>query len=120
MREIKFRTWIPDPFASEPYMATQGNSDIETLQSFMHHYSDEPILMQFTGLKDKNGKDIYEGDILKVPEHYPASGGKWTDQIAKVLFEDGSFVLRSNNGFYSILKPHAEKSTITGNIYQNP
>jgi uncharacterized phage protein (TIGR01671 family) len=61
MRELKFRAWIE----REKYMATQGEPDLETLGSFMHHYSDNSILMQYTGLKDKKGKDIYEGDVDK-------------------------------------------------------
>jgi uncharacterized phage protein (TIGR01671 family) len=59
MRELKFRAWDE----SQRYMAYQGTPDLETIQSFMHHFSDKE-LMQFTGLSDKFGKDIYEGDII--------------------------------------------------------
>jgi hypothetical protein len=50
MREIKFRAWDE----SQNYMAYQGTPDLETIQSFMHHFGDK-LLMQFTGIKDKNG-----------------------------------------------------------------
>ena len=60
-REIKFRAWGE----SQNYMAYQGTPDLETIQSFMHHFGDKKLL-QFTGLKDYNGKEIYDGDIVQV------------------------------------------------------
>lgn len=75
---------------------------------------------QFTGLKDKNGKEIYEGDVYKVPEHYPASGGKWTEQIAKVVYENGCFRLRSNKGFVAAISSFSDLIERIGNIYENP
>ena len=59
MRIIKFRAWNEE----QKYMAYQGTPDLETLQSFIFHFGDKE-LMQFTGLHDKNGKEIYEGDIV--------------------------------------------------------
>ena len=59
MRTIKFRAWNEE----QKYMAYQGTPDLETLQSFIFHFGDKE-LMQFTGLHDKNGKEIYEGEIL--------------------------------------------------------
>ncbi len=59
-REIKFRAWDE----SQKYMAYQGTPDLETIQSFMHHFGDKE-LMQFTGLLDCNGKEIYEGDVIE-------------------------------------------------------
>ena len=61
MTIIKFRAWNEE----QKYMAYQGTPDLETLQSFIFHFGDKE-LMQFTGLHDKNGKEIYTGDILQL------------------------------------------------------
>ena len=59
MREIEFRAYCPET----KNMAYQGTPDLETIQSFMFHWGDK-ILMQYTGFKDRNGKKVYEGDIV--------------------------------------------------------
>ena len=56
----KFRCWDD----KNKYMAYQGTPDLETLGSFMHHYSDAKFLMQSTGILDKNGVEIFEDDFL--------------------------------------------------------
>jgi uncharacterized phage protein (TIGR01671 family) len=58
-RIIKFRAWDD----TQKYMAYQGTPDLETIQSFIYHFGNKS-LMQFTGLEDMNGKEIYEGDII--------------------------------------------------------
>lgn len=116
MREIKFRIFRPSGMDYNPdweYIESVPlNKGFEYLtQSYGNN------LMQYTGLKDKNGKEIYEGDIVI----YDTDGGK----KAKVIWKNGGFVFIYEDGIENITSeswyaPHDIPLTeIIGNIYEN-
>ncbi len=119
MREIKFRVWhkiwkrmyemdcthyIDAPEYGDPI--AWGNPDFE--------------FMQFTGLKDKNGKDIYEGDILRQwGELWEVTGldrGSFGIDVHKEL-KNGGTVIDSHYVISAVLPKACE---VIGNIYENP
>jgi uncharacterized phage protein (TIGR01671 family) len=76
-------------------------------------------VMQFTGLHDKNGKEIYEGDILRIEHPY-----KDREYIGEVVYEYYMFMV---NGFYfthydnpSDAFEEMKYVEVIGNIYENP
>jgi len=76
-------------------------------------------LMQYTGLKDKNGKEIFEGDVVKARGFEP--------ELHIVRFDRGGFCLEPVEGrelpshFWPDIKyVEDEHGEITGNIYENP
>lgn len=110
-REIKFRIWDPingmgEPFtiAYLPYIAKMCTSYGETLSNC--------LWLQYTGLKDKNGVEIYEGDII-----FQDSEGYRTVGIVN-MSSDLRWCVGSH---YIPCQPFYNKyREIKGNIYENP
>ena len=111
-RIIKFRAWVKRPDAC--FMAYQGQPDLETLQSFIFHYGDED-LMQFTGIDDNNGDELYEGDMCSVGDWY-SSDYKEAGFIGEVMFEDGSFFIYRNASKYPFYQELSSCSVFNRNI----
>lgn len=131
MREIRFRAWrkeekrmiyLANNMGSQTHLQLNNHSwgvfepdsdDYYGIASANSNLGD--ILMQYTGLKDKNGTDIYEGDIVRSPQG-AIQRVYYSNQFAAFLCAD-------------IYRPNAEirdtwivekEDEIIGNLYENP
>jgi len=108
-REIKFRAWDPRAKAMEftPNLELWWNEDGSL--DF-----DEFTFMQYTGLKDKSGVEIYEGDILALEDPEDNS-------IQQVVFHNGKFQGYFIGGDdWPVYVDIWEEFIVIGNIYENP
>ena len=110
-REIKFRAWdkTDNRWLESQEFSISGNGGIQTFG--VYHPCD---VMQYTGLKDKNGKEIYEEDVVR---HRDNQLAEWRND--KIIFENGGFIAKSNQSLQRQTFI-GEQMEIIGNIYENP
>lgn len=132
MREIKFRAWDKERelvSGVECLQFTRDGSDmykpiLSAIKTFHDaaFYPEKYVLMQYTGLKDKNGKEIYEGDIVKwvLLERFDED---ITEMISEVKFSEkwSGFTPMAmdtdvEDGYYNYRVTEVE---VIGNIYEN-
>ncbi len=113
MREIKFRAWdkiekrmfVPDGIdqSADGAYVIEFERPLHTLNKIVR-FCGSVILMQFTGLKDKNGKEIYEGDMVRHDGRIPLD--------EEVTFDGAAF--------YPVYSAPSQHWEVIGNIYENP
>lgn len=110
MREIKFREW--ETYRKTMAVGIREDYDDSVGFRFLHEEAGQRILMQYTGLKDKYGVEIYEGDILSY------FGFEY-----EVIFEESAFGWYEGGQFYAFAEMAIDeiaKTKIIGNRYENP
>jgi uncharacterized phage protein (TIGR01671 family) len=118
MRETKFRAWSKE-FGMSP-ATTLLNMLQVVAKKESHDYPGEYLtLMQYTGLEDKNGKEIYEGDIcsveggwsgtVKALQMYPLDNFHFWEEVRSNM-EDADTEAGEKPAAYEVI----------GNIYENP
>ena len=117
MREIKFRLWDKKWKRMVSDLCPIDNENALNL-AWVKHYDGDYTVMQFTGLKDSKGVDIYEGDIVD-------NIVIWGDEFGSspVIFKDGCFgldVLGSGHRRYEpcLYEADSRYITVIGNIHE--
>ena len=123
MREIKFMAYIKHlKLLVDVDVVDFLEEEIEvTIEGDMHVYRfDEIELLQFTGLKDKNGEEIYEGDIVEGFYHVPFSS-ELRKAVCYVAWDrSGYWTYKGERDFTAGYLTDLKDQQVIGNIYENP
>ncbi len=131
-REIKFRAFIRGemvelPFAALQYFDFEGSYAlsfvVDAYDGFWAHeqydkatkeYCKNAPIMQYIGIKDKNQKEIYEGDIV--------NGGMYNGsyKLGIIVFNNGKFYAEPIGKFSEGISEEWNWFEVVGNIYENP
>ena len=114
-REIKFRAWNTRNNTMYEIDRLEWGSDVLMWGKDEFNPLAGSVLMQYTGLNDKNGKEIYEGDVVRIPEGY-GGDSHYKEANGIVKYEGAGFWVESYN--WSDYSWH--ELEIIGNIYENP
>lgn len=123
-REIKFRIYADNKFYNKCLVGNTNNVNdekwtcpmvwLEKQKEWVH--CDNGIICQYTGIKDKNGKEIYEGDIVKLDSNTLKITG-----IVTYHNDEAVFVLEDlHDEIEECLWYMQEDLEVIGNIYDNP
>jgi uncharacterized phage protein (TIGR01671 family) len=132
MRDIQFRAWdgkrmwqnveYSFEFREEGQDPFETPIDFNCFGGVIWSCRDgDAELMQFTGLKDKNGVEIYEGDIVRIDDADRDEDGNMIPLTTEVFYKDACFNVFRNND-ESLLFSHVYEGTVevVGNIHENP
>lgn len=123
MREVKYRLWCKERQEMIDIRKMYFEDGKLTAISCVDHDSNfeyftednDHVLMQYTGLKDKNGREIYEGDILHIKTK---KGYEHIGNIGVIRMSHTAYVVGTSTGEYLVV--YCDELEVIGNIYENP
>lgn len=118
----KYRAWSKDKKILAEVVSIDFWSENTVTEYFRERDFEDVILMQSTDLKDKNGKEIFEGDILKVANN----DSSWFE-VVKYDHEKAMFISKEVNlkyevpetPLYDLFSPYLFKVEVIGNIWED-
>lgn len=126
-REIKFRSWDADGKIMHPGFTINeicrirmgdgvGINGLNMIYDF-----DNLMWLQYTGLLDKNGKEIYEGDVVEQRKKIDGNFISTIIERYKIVYENTSFIFSPiPKNFYTVMSFTSDELSIIGNIYEHP
>lgn len=129
MREIKFRAWDKkekkmyyDVQNTYDFMINNGGCFEESFKDVLEY--DNYVVMQYTNCYDINGKEIYEGDIIRLEEVDDREIGSTWEHIGKIVYKRGAFFVcyfdyYADGDEELICDAQVEFGTVIGNVYEN-
>ena len=129
MREIKFRAWDKkekkmyyDVQNTYDFMINNGGCFEESFKDVLEY--DNYVVMQYTNCYDINGKEIYEGDIIRLEGVDDREIGSTWEHIGKIVYKRGAFFVcyfdyYADGDEELICDAQVEFGTVIGNVYEN-
>ncbi|EAC2297647.1 hypothetical protein OVZ25_002978 [Listeria monocytogenes] len=117
MREIEFRAWdkeVKEMDYNPSVIEIWQNKPIN--EQFRLESEEKLVWMQYTGLKDKNGKKIFEGDIVDISVYDRLD---WSSIKGKVVFLNGAWLVEDVGHFAITLQSETNEIEIIGNVHEN-
>lgn len=128
-REIKFRAWDKkekkmhyDAQNTYDFMINNGGCFEESFKDVLEY--DNYVVMQYTNCYDINGKEIYEGDIIRLEGVDDREIGSTWEHIGKIVYKRGAFFVcyfdyYADGDEELICDAQVEFGTVIGNVYEN-